>query len=271
MGLLIVRLITLLNNENTNSTNYHIAFTLLNHYNLIHSASISEIATLCNVSKSTMSKFARLLGFDDYVDLKDNAPFVENRFDNSLNYVTNILSSIEKSGVTPYIDTIIDTINAYKEAIDLNAIDRVALALLNHQKVATFGLMFSESAAIDFQYKLAYVGKFILTFQNDLQQEEFLHTASADTLIIVFSNSGNFLQKQQLRTGTPKKNIFAQTKATVIVISANAEVVNLPFVNDAIIFPHQSGIQTHSFIYQIIMDLIVSRYRYYRLTSETKQ
>ncbi|MCM2981772.1 MULTISPECIES: MurR/RpiR family transcriptional regulator [Niallia] len=264
MGQLIVRLLTILNNERLDSTNYHIAITLLNHYNEISHLSISEVAKLCNVSKSTISKFARSIGFDDYFDLKDAAPFIENRYQNDLNYVSNILSSIEKLGTESYFDAIIKDIEAYKREIDLEAIDRLAKDILHFKNVASFGLLFSESAAFDLQYKLAYNGKFIVTFQSDRKQEEYIEEAEEDTLIIIFSNSGNFLEKQQLRAGTPKKNVFKNTKAKIVVISSNPKVNDYDFVQDSILFPHQTDIQTHSFIYQIVMDMLVSRFRYYR-------
>ena len=50
MGPLIIRLLTVLNNETTSSTYYHIAQTLLNNYSIIDKSSISDIATLCTVS-----------------------------------------------------------------------------------------------------------------------------------------------------------------------------------------------------------------------------
>jgi DNA-binding MurR/RpiR family transcriptional regulator len=228
VGQLIVRLLTILNNERLDSTNYHIAITLLNHYNEISHLSISEVAKLCNVSKSTISKFARSIGFDDY------------------------------------FDAIIKDIEAYKREIDLEAIDRLAKDILHFKNVASFGLLFSESAAFDLQYKLAYNGKFIVTFQSDRKQEEYIEEAEEDTLIIIFSNSGNFLEKQQLRAGTPKKNVFKNTKAKIVVISSNPKVNDYDFVQDSILFPHQTDIQTHSFIYQIVMDMLVSRFRYYR-------
>ncbi len=71
MGPLIIRLLTVLNNETTSSTYYHIAQTLLNNYSIIDKSSISDIATLCTVSKSTISKFARSIGFEDYYELLD--------------------------------------------------------------------------------------------------------------------------------------------------------------------------------------------------------
>lgn len=260
MGLLIIRLLAIINTEKFDSIMFHIANVLLDHYALISEKSIGEMSKIANVSKSTMSKFARQIGFDDYYDLKDNAGFVENRFGNELNYLTNIHSQLENNRISNYFQAIQSDIQTLADTISMEAVERFAGYLLEYHKVGAFGLLFSESAAIDFQYKLAYKGKFIRTFQNDLRQQEFIRQADEDTLLIIFTNSGNFLRKEQLRIGTPEKNLFKQSKGKIIVISSDKRVTELPYVKDAIIFPHSTDFQTHQFVFQIIMDLIVGKY-----------
>lgn len=264
MGLLIIRLLNVLNNERMDSTFYHIAQILVDNYEIIAYKSISEMAILCNVSKSTMSKFSRKIGFDDYYDLKDYAPFIENRYNNDLNYITNIIDVLENDGVDPYFDAVIRDIKSLKEAIDMNEIDKLAKKIVYAKRVATFGLLFSESAAIDFQYKLAYIGKLAYTFQDEDKQEEFIRNADKETLIVIFSNSGNFLKLQQMQLGNPRKKVFRETKAATVVITANSEISKLPYVNQTILVPHNTSIQTHTFLFQIIMDLIITRYRFFK-------
>lgn len=260
MGLLIIRLLSIINTANMDSLTYHIANSLLENYDLISETSIGEIAKMINVSKSSMSKFSRQIGFDDYSDLKDNAGFVENRYGNRLNYLTNIHEKLEKNQFEEYFEAIKQDVTILKDAIDLKAIERFAQYLIDFKKIGAFGLLFSETAAIDFQFKLAYKGKFIRSFQTDLNQQEFIKEADEETLIIVFTNSGNFLRNEQLRVGTPTKKLFRQSSGKIIAISADEKVRNLEFVDDVIIFPNSSDFQTHQFMFQIIMDLIVSKY-----------
>jgi len=261
MGLLIIRLLNLLNNAPANSTNYFIGLTMINHYEAIKTMSIGEFADLCHVSKSTVSKFARTLGFDDYSDLKDNAAFVENRFNNPLNYRSNILFAMEQDGIEPYFDAVIKDMLYLKEHLDMPAIKRFAQAIYDHKTVFAFGILFSESAAIDFQFKLAYNGKFIRTFQDDIVQEELIKSADEDALFIIFTNSGDYLTKQQIRNGTPRKDFFVRTKATVMVITSNPAISDFSFVDDVLVFPHQTNYQTHAYMYQMITDLIVSSFK----------
>jgi hypothetical protein len=48
-------------------------------------------------------------------------------------------------------------------------------------------------------------------------------------------------------------------------VTANPELAKLSYIEDTIVFPHRTSIQTHAFLYQIIMDLIVARYRHFAL------
>lgn len=261
MELLIIRLLTMLNSDPANTTYFHIGRVLIDHYSEISSSSISEMAAIANVSKSTMSKFARFLGFDDYRDLKDSAEFAEKRRQYANSYANNIMRVLDQNGHDQYFDAIINDIKALKQGVDIASIDQVALALNHFKRVAAFGLMFSESAAIDLQYKLAYSNKFIYTTQDDRKQTDYIRQADEEDLIIIFTNSGNFLRQKQLLPGEPTRTVFEHTKARIVAITSNPQVAALPFVKNAILFPHLTNIQTHAFSYQIITDLIVMRYR----------
>ena len=98
MGNLLNRLLIMLNDNDLYSTNYHIAMTLLMNFFSLYKLSIGEVADLCNVSKSTISKFIRILNFEDYADFKASALFKENRYGFNLNYNQNIAEYIEKYG-----------------------------------------------------------------------------------------------------------------------------------------------------------------------------
>lgn len=210
MSLLIIRLLHLLNGSSLDTTNYHIALKMLENYGKLPLMSIGDTAKLCNVSKSTISKFARQIGFDDYLDLKDNAITLENRNNSPLSYRSNILNAIEQEGFEEYLDAMIEDIQFFKESVDVSAIDKIVNRIKEFDYVVALGLIFSESAAMDLQYKLAYKGKFLRTFLDDTDQEHFLKEADENTLAIVLTNSGEYLTTRQQKLGAPKKDIFFQ-------------------------------------------------------------
>ncbi len=260
MGTLLNRLLIILNNEKEESTYYHIAYTLLSNFECIKDMNISEIAELCFVSKSTISKFTRSLGFDDFIEFKYSAGYKSNKETNSLNYKDNILNYMEYHSYSEYIDVIISDLELAKTSIDMDCIKELAEDLIKYNKVAAFGLLYSESAAVDFQGKLAYNGKYIITYMNDVKQDEFIKNADEDTLIVIFSNSGNYIKQYQLTGEKIDKNIFRQTKAKIVVITSNDKIKDNPYVDLCITFKNSSSVQTHAIIFQVITDFIVLEY-----------
>lgn len=262
MGELLNRLLIILNNGKENSTYYHIANILLCNFDSIKNMTISEVADLCFVSKSTISKFARYIGFDDFLEMKLASSYKSNKHSNNLNYNDNILSYMENHTHEEYIDVIIDDLKLAKSSIDMSKIDILVDYLMKYDKVAAFGLLYSESAAMDFQMKLAYNGKYIVTHTNDVDQNEFIKNADKDTLIVIFTNSGNYIKKYQLVTaGNIDKNVFRQTKAKIVAITANKELEKYPYVDLCITYDHRSSVQTHSILFQVITDFIAFRYK----------
>ena len=57
MGILLVRLIDVINEYSEDSTFYSIAYTMLLNFDNLQNLSINDVANLCHVSKSTISKF----------------------------------------------------------------------------------------------------------------------------------------------------------------------------------------------------------------------
>lgn len=261
LGTLLNRLLIILNNGKEDSTYYHIANILLCNFASIKDMTISEVAELCFVSKSTISKFTRYIGFDDFLELKLASSYKSNKYSNYLNYSDNILSYMESHTKEEYIDVIIDDLKLAKSSIDMNKIDELVENLIKYDKVATFGLLYSESAAMDLQIKLAYNGKYIITHINDVEQNEYIKNSDKDTLVIIFTNSGDYIKKYQLMAGNVDKNIFKQTKAKIAVITANKEMEKHPYVDTCITFKHASNVQTHSILFQVITDFIAIRYR----------
>lgn len=261
MGTLLNRLLIILNDGKENSAYYHIANILLCNYDDIQNMTIQEVANLCFVSKSTISKFTRYIGFDDFIELKAAASYRSNKESNNLNYNDNILGFMEENTKEEYVDRIIDDLELVKSNINMNKIEELAKDLIKYNNVAAFGLLYSESAAMDFQTKLAYNGKYIISHMHDIKQDEFIRNAKEDTLIIIFTNSGDYIKKYQMMQGNLDKNIFKQTKAKIVAITANKDMENHPYVDLCIDFQHSSSVQTHQILYQVITDFITFRYK----------
>ncbi|MBT1172429.1 MurR/RpiR family transcriptional regulator [Bifidobacterium sp. MA2] len=260
MGMLLNRLLIILIEEDMHSTRYHIALTMLEHYWSIQNMTIDEMAALCAVAKSTISKFCRSIGFPNYPALKESVP---RNASNRLTFDKMNLGYMTEHGTDEYIDRLAEDVAAQKALLEDGNIDRLAIDLTRYDKVAAFGLVYSETAAIDLQSKLAYDQKFIYTAMRDDKQHEFVASAGEDTLIIVFSYSGDYLLRQQLAQGDVRKNVFKESRARIVCVTANPEVAKSGIADYCITMPNPSGFGTHSVLYPIVTDLIAFKYRRY--------
>lgn len=261
MNILLCRLLIILNEEKNTSIYYHIAFALLTHFDRIHTLTIGEMARLCVVSTSMISKFVREIGFDDYKEFISTAPFVENKYHNDLNYNSNIMGYLDRCSIASYTKVIQDDIQAFYDALDMEKIDALAKYLIQYENVAAFGMLYSETAALDLQTKLAYNKKFIMTSLNDKKQDECIANAAADTLIIIFSNSGDYINQYRISEGKPSKSCFNKTRAKIVLITANEAMKRDPRVDLCIFLHYTTQLQTHTFLFQLLTDVIVHRYR----------
>lgn len=260
MGNLLNKLLIMLNDNDLYSTNYHISKKLLLNFYLLQNMSINDVAKLCNVSKSKISKFIRLLDFENYNEFRAAAFFKENRYGFDLNYNQNIAEFIEKNGYKKYLDIIRDDILLVENLLNNFNIDELVNDLINFEKIAAFGLLFSEIGALDLQMKLAYNGKFIFTNLDDIKQDVFIKNSDEKTLIIIYSNSGEYLKKYQLSEFLDNKD-YSKVKSKIVLITGNREMLNYKFIDNCILYEKKSNVQTHSIIFPLINDIIINRYR----------
>lgn len=263
MGMLFNRLLIILNEDELDSTYYHIALVMLQQFSALKDYSISELAEICAVSKSTISKFIRYIGYEDFPDFRDAAVFRENKYNNNFNYVTNVMDFIKTHSLDSYLLTVQQDIGATYHTLDWKAIERLVQDLAHYKHVGAFGLMYSETAALDLQIKLAYNQKFIVTNLNDIKQEKFIQNAGEDALIIVFSDSGEFLDKYQHIDDFTNKWAFSRTHAKVVVITSNPKVEQDSRVAYCVRYQKTRDLCTHRIVYGVLTDIIAYKYREY--------
>lgn len=71
MGSLAEKLMSYVSTAPQQDANYDIALAMLNHYGKLKNLSLAEIADLCYVSKASISRFCRFMGFDGFRELHD--------------------------------------------------------------------------------------------------------------------------------------------------------------------------------------------------------
>lgn len=267
MGVLYNRLLIVINDNSADSTYYHIALIMLLHMSTLSTLSISDLAGLCNVSKSTISKFIRALGYADYAEFRCGARVEERKYSLPFSFNENLIGYIAGHSTDEYFRTVQRDLEETYRRLDWQTLDRLVQDIAGHPKVAAFGLMFSETAAIDLQIKLYHAQKFIITQMDDQKQMDYIRRAGEDTLVIIFSDSGQYIDRYFGKIGDFTDNgEFAATRARIVLITANEQMLRDPRVAYCLLYRRTTGLCTHRMAYQLLTDLIT--YRYWEYTRQ---
>lgn len=266
MGVLYNRLLVLLNETPADSTFYHIALCMLHSFDQLVRLSIAEVADLCHVSKSTISKFIRALGYEDFAAFRYAAELENVNYRPEHTFVHNVLGYLGAHSYQEYLAAVTADMDATLRELDRSGLDRLVEDIYTHERVAAFGLMFSATAAIDLQIKLGRIGRYIATNMDDAKMADLLRRAGPDTLVILFSDHGSFMDRREMVDPATNRNLFSQTKARLVMITSNPAMAGDPRLDYIVTYRRLSELHTHRFVYPLLTDLLASKY--YALTKD---
>lgn len=183
---IMTSLLTVVNRNDTRSTDYVIAEYLLRHLRDLGKLSIYKVADDCFVSRSSVQRFIKALGYDSFTEFKDGARELE----------------VHKKAFIDYTDH--PDYAAYLEE-QLNHMARSISQAASQQKLTmlarkihdsqTVVMMASESSAgplNTFQESLAVFGKVIRILTSSSSSVQFLEDLGDKDLVINCSVSGNY-------------------------------------------------------------------------------
>lgn len=193
-------LLSIINRFPNESPNYKIADYLLHHLGEINHMTTGLLAQQCHVSKSAVSRFCRLIGLEDFLDLQIMIRSGQHSF-HHLQYET-------------YAD--VDFINHIQQ--DLHSLPQLHIhSIVNdlhrYQSIYVMGHLQSSLPAYNLQYHLAQVGKLIRCYDSIVEQKRILIHSTCDDLIIIFTHSGKFFDRIMVR---PSQLKSCQAKIYVI-------------------------------------------------------
>ena len=112
------------------------------------------------------------------------------------------------------------------------------------------------------------MNKFLYTTMNDRQQENYIESADEETLIFIFSNSGKYITEYQNREGRPPKYSFDKTKAKIVLVTSNEQMLVDKRVDECVLFRYADCVQNHPILYQVFIERLLYSYEELYGTSE---
>ena len=179
-------LLTVVNRNDTRSTDYVIAEYLLRHLKDLKKLSIYKVADDCYVSRSSVQRFIKSIGYDSFTEFKDGGQELEGHKNAFIEYT-------DHAEYSQYLE---DQLNSMIHNISSLATQQklTSLARKIHDSETTV-MMAAECSAgplNTFQESLAVFGKVIRLLTSSSSSTELLQDLNDKDLVINCSVSGNY-------------------------------------------------------------------------------
>ncbi|MCR4632733.1 MAG: hypothetical protein K5648_01240 [Erysipelotrichaceae bacterium] len=183
---LLTSLLSHLNRNDENDTDFVIARYFLTHLRQLKDTSIYKIAEECFVSRSSIQRFIKNIGYDTYTQLKASLDEVIRHEDSFKDYTDH----------TGYRDFLQKSLDAMGNDIKKATLSASYKKLLNifHDAGQTVILTAEDSshACKLFQQQILTTGKLIRIITSANENTDLLATLKKDDLLLVCSVTGNF-------------------------------------------------------------------------------
>ncbi len=252
-------LLELINNESTESVDYIISDYILQHISTLHDANIQDIADACAVSKSTISRFCRRTGFQTYHEMKEEIdtfhPYRDSFFHVPL---------VDEEGT--YLQKVARQISFLDQNLNYDQIRKLAEEIYNHDRVMMMGSMQAMNPAANLQQDLFASNKICRAPGSFVLKEEAINKAKPKDLVIIFSNSGLFFERMNLKPRSYAK----LNELTVWMITGNENAIQLPYVDYMIHVPNNNSYVTHPLQFNLVESVIALAFAEYCRHHDTK-
>ena len=138
MGSLAEKLMSYVSTTPQQDANYDIAMAMLTHYGKLKNLSLAEIADLCYVSKASISRFCRFMGFDSFRELHD---YLLQDFSIGTDYSRTFFDKLcdaPQAALQDYSEELIRNIRVTTAPENTARLADMAMALANSGRVAFF-------------------------------------------------------------------------------------------------------------------------------------
>ncbi|MGM0904169.1 MAG: MurR/RpiR family transcriptional regulator [Bacillota bacterium] len=186
MEQLIYTLLAYINNSLDKDINYSIAKSLLMHIEKIEGFSLEAAAEACNVAPSTINRFCKRIGFQNFSNLRSSVA-IHTGASSDEDYEK--LLSIDK-----FEQKLKENVEMI-EKIKVEQMERIVTKIHESRKIVILGFEKNQVQAMELQKKLFLLGKLCECSTNLFKQVDALSLLTEEDMIITISIQGNILSK----------------------------------------------------------------------------
>lgn len=192
MGSIADKMMCLVSTSVIHDFNYEIAVSLLKNYGKLKNMSIGEIANMCFVSKASISRFCRYLGFEDF---KEFHRYLQNDYSMVSDYSRQFYHTLcfdHETAISAYRDELIGNIYTTASPENLKTITTIVPELHNCKRFAFFSHHFLWDIGRHFQVKMMLMGRYMELFFHYNDQCESAASLQPGDVAIICSVGGSY-------------------------------------------------------------------------------
>lgn len=251
MGKIRQSLVAIMNSEETSSTYYRIAKYLLQNNYIAKHVSMDDVAKNCYCAKSTVSRFCRQIGYENYYelnqDLYDSTKKSQDKYNRYLNYDFKTSKEI-------FLGDLLYAIEMINQTLNEKEINKFVYNLNNYDEVAIFGNSQSQTIAQKFQNDMCLSRKIITATALPEYQKEYIQNANSHTLIIIISFSGDYFRQ------FISKYQFENSKPKILLITCNKKMVHSALYDEVYYIPANDNYAFRAHSISIFLNIIAIEY-----------
>ena len=183
---LLTSLLSLLNQNGENDTDFVIARYFLLNLKRLKSISIYKIAEDCYVSRSSVQRFIKNIGYDSFTQMKSN-------IDEIITHEEGFASYTDRNDYRNYIaEAINDMIDDIRLTSETPAFNKLLDIFMKAKNVVILTAEDSSHACRLFQQQILTTGKLVRIITSANKNIDLLSTLEKDDLLLVCSVTGNY-------------------------------------------------------------------------------
>ncbi len=210
MDIILHRLMLYMAKSPKSDTFHQLANKMIEHIDKLPSLGIEDMAELCFVSTSTLSRFCRKLGYKNFNSFKDT---FDTSYGFEIDYEPNYINSNKSLNelIDIHNEENIHSLTNIHENIDINTLKNLCVLIHDNKQVSFLGHTNYEFLAMYLQTRLGLFKKIVYTHLDVYEQSTVVKNMTDDDLAIIISPRGENVIRNLI------KPLYKQGVKTVLI------------------------------------------------------
>lgn len=255
---LSVVLLSFIASHDEDSVNCRIANHILDHLDELKETTIVQLAHQCFVSVSTISRFCRDIGLNDFFELKE---LIETH---QHTYLAQDYAMDSQTRTKQLLDHTVQSLHEVVNSVDLAQIDVIAHDIEHYDDVVILGMLKASTVALNLQNDLLALGKRTQSKMAFQRQMEYFENPQLKRLIIIFSFTGVYFDYD-----FPEYFFDQKRRTKIVFITSDPNAIDSDHYDLVLTFKSKQDYASHPYQLQFIASMIALAYAQRTLNTKT--